>query len=131
MPCLMQEVLIVTLLITTILHTKSKFQLQEMTEAMFDLLKLTLMLSSMAGSISKLTNFTKQRVTFNSLFSFKLNFIMELTERVKYLESTIVVLKSCLSTEVKALTLNYNLRQRALKNELFISGILTEIEDLP
>ena len=127
----MQEVLIVTLLITTILHTKSKFQLQEMTEAMFDLLKLTLMLSSMAGSISKLTNFTKQRVTFNSLFSFKLNFIMELTERVKYLESTIVVLKSCLSTEVKALTLNYNLRQRALKNELFISGILTEIEDLP
>ena len=57
-----------------------------MTEAMSDLSKLTLMLSSTADSIMQLTNFTKQQDKFNSLFSSKLNGLIQLTERVKYLE---------------------------------------------
>ena len=74
-----------------------------MSENMTDLGTLTLVLSWMADTITNLTNFTEKQTAVNS----KLEFLLELTERVKCLESKTVMIKSCLSNEVKMLKSNY------------------------
>ena len=98
---------------------------------MGDMSTLTGILSSMANSISKLTTFTEQQVAYNSMFSSKLQCPIELTERVKYLESETAMLKSCLSKEITALNLSRDLRCSTQKNDIIISGIPDEISDSP
>ena len=69
----------------------------------------------MTDSIIELTNFTEQQITFNSLFSSKVDSLLELTERVNYLESNILMLKSCVSKEVESLKSSYHLVMPAQK----------------
>ena len=102
-----------------------------MCEVMDGLSKLTDMLLRMADSIVKLSSFTEEQGTFNSLVSSKLECLIKLTKRVKYLEPKTALLKSCLSKEVDALKSNCDLRQSAHENELIISGIPDTIKGSP